>query len=176
MLYMGISDQNKKALIAGVLAVALSITGVVVMQSASAQTSNQTSTEIPDISGSVSIDNATNEFVRDNTKVPFNTAAQTALSEVDDGGVVSGRLSSVQGYLAYVFKVANFDAGTYKVVVVDAGNGSILYTSDDQTLRNGGLGGCDHGHRGGFGNGNWMGKGSSSENTESSGIAVTNSA
>jgi uncharacterized membrane protein YkoI len=166
------SSQNKKAITAGILAVTMSIAAIFVMQSASAQTNNQTSTEIPDLNGSVSIDNATNEFVQENLQVPFNTAAQTALGEVDDGTVISSRLSAVQGYLTYVFKVANYDAGTYKVVIIDAGNGDALYTSEDLTLRNGGLGGgC--GHHGGFGHGSWMGKGSTSESSESSDVEAT---
>jgi uncharacterized membrane protein YkoI len=168
---MQTSSQNKKAIVAGILAVTMSIAAVFVMQSASAQTNNQTSTEIPDLNGSVSIDNATNEFIQENLKISFNTAAQTALSEVDNGTVISGRLSAVQGYLAYVFKVANYDAGTYKVVIVDAGNGDILYTSDDLTLRNGGLGGC--GHHGGLGHGNWMGKGMTSDSRTTSDVETT---
>jgi uncharacterized membrane protein YkoI len=170
---MQTSSQNKKAIVAGVLAVTMSIAAIFVLQSASAQTNNnQTSTEIPDLNGSVSIDNATNELVQENLKVPFNTAAETALGQVDGGTVISGRLSAVQGYLTYVFKVANYDAGTYKIVIVDAGNGEVLYTSDDLTLRNGGLGGC--GRHGGSGHANWMGKGSTSERTGTSEVETTN--
>lgn len=154
---METSSQQRKAIMFGILAATLSIAAVFVMQSASAQTGNQTSTQIPDLKGSVSINNATNEFIKENVKVPFNTAAQTAVGEVDNGMVISGRLSAVQGYLSYTFKVANYDAATYKVVIIDAGNGAVLYTSEDLTLHNGGLGGC-WGHHGGFGHGNWMGK------------------
>jgi len=167
---METSSHHKKAIVAGILAVTLSITAVFFIQSAFAQTDNQTSTQIPDLKGSVSINDATNAFVKENVKVPFNTAAQTALGQVDGGTVISGRLSAVQGYLSYVFTVANYDAGTFKLVIVDAGNGAVLYTSDDLTLQNGGLGGgC---HHGGFGHGDWMGK--TSESHMTSGIATTN--
>jgi hypothetical protein len=167
---MATSSQNKKAIVAGILAVTMSITAVFFFQSASAQTGNQTFSQLPDLKGSVSIDNATNEFVKEKVKVPFNTAAQTALGEVSGGSVIAGRLSAIQGYLSYVFTVANYDAGTSKVVIVDAGNGSVLYTSDDLPLRNGGIGGgCHHGW---FGHGNWMGK--TSESHETSRIATPN--
>jgi len=171
---METSIQYKKAILVGILAVTMSITAIFVMQSASAQSSNQTSstTQIPDLKGSVSIDNATNDFVKNNVKVPFSTAAQTALGQVQNGAVISGHLSSVQGYLSYVFKVANYDAGIYKVIIVDAGNGKVLYTSSDLTLHNGGLGGgC--GHHGGFGHGNWMGKETSSGTSQSTVIPIT---
>lgn len=169
---METSSHNKKAIMAGILAVTMSVAAIFVMQSAAAQTNNNsTSTEFPALDGSVNIDNATNEFVQENLQVSFNTAAQTALGQVDNGTVISGRLSAVQGYLSYVFKVANFDAGTYKVVIVDAGNGDVLYTSDDQTLRNGGLGGC--GHRGGFGHGHWMDKGSKSDSSATNNVETS---
>src|SRR6185503_11706927 len=154
---MQISGQ-KKAMVVGIVAVIMSVTAILMVQSASAQTSNQTSTKIPDIKGSVSIDNATNQFLEENVKVSFNDASQTAVGEVDGGSVLSGKLTAVQGYLSYVFKVANFDAGTFKIVIVDAGNGSILYTSDNLALRNGVLGGEGCWSHDGFGHGHWMGK------------------
>ncbi len=172
---MQTSSQYKKAIVAGILAVTMSIAAIFVVQTASAQTGNQTSNEIPQLNGSASIDNATNEFVKANVKVPFNTAEQTALGEVQNGAVISGHLSSVQGYLSYVFKVANYDTGTYKVVIVDAGNGKVLYTSDDLALRNGGIGGgCWH--HGGFGQGKWMDKGATTSGNSMATAVETTSA
>ena len=173
------SNQKKMAIVAGILAVTMSITAVFIFQTASAQTtSNQTSSttsQIPQLNGSVSISNATNQFVKDNVKVPFNTAAQTALGQVNNGVLISGRLSSVQGYLSYVFKVANYDAGTYKVVIVDAGNGKVLYTSDDLTLMNGGLGGGGCWHNGGSGYVNWAGKSTTSGSSQTGSTVKTSS-
>lgn len=147
------TSQNKKVIVAGVLAATLSLAAVFLLQPALAQTT----TDIPDLNGSVSINNATNEFIKENVKVSFGAAAETALGQAQ-GSIISGHLAPVQGYLTYVFKVANYDAGTYRIVIVDAGNGSVLYTSEDLTLRYGGFGaGC--GQHGGFGHGNWMGKG-----------------
>jgi len=149
---------------AGVAMVAAAFAWLFVPQlisQASAQTGNQTGT-VPQLKGSVSIQNATNDFVKNNVKVSLVDAANTAKGQVTNGVVTGGRLTEVQGYLAYVFTVANYDAGTMKMVVVDAGNGSVLYTSNDIQLYNGGMGGYGCGHHGGFGYGHsWKGSMSS---------------
>jgi uncharacterized membrane protein YkoI len=142
-------------------------------QTTSSPTTNQANT-IPQLNGSVSIRNATNDFVKNNVKVAFNDAANTAKAQVPNGVVIGGGLSEVQGYLTYVFKVANYNAGTMKAIIVDAGNGKVLYTSNDMPLYNGGLGGgfgCGgHGghhfrHFGGFGYGYNEGHGMSGSTT-----------
>ena len=111
---------------------------------------NQTRTGIPQLNGSVNVQQQTNQFLRDNLRVPFATALETAQAEVQNGTAISGRVGVVQGYLVYIFKVANFDAETSRIVIVDAGNGSVLYTSQDIPLHNGGLWGygCGGGHKG----------------------------
>lgn len=148
---------DSKAVIAGILAAFLLSAAFVLVaqQPAMAQESSNSTRSgakaIPEIQGSVSVpQNVTNAFVRDNLGVPFSTAINTAQGQVEDGTVIGGRLGVVQGFLVYTFKVANYDAGTYRVVIVDAGNGSVLYTSEDLTLRNGGLG-CGWGRHSGHG-------------------------
>ncbi len=165
------THNDKKVVIAGILAAVLSITiaAVLLMQSASAQTNstqyNQMTSQLPQINGSVNIQQQANKFVQDNVKVPFNTASSTAQSQVDGGTVIGGHLGVAQGYLVYIFNVANFDAGTSHIVIVDAGNGQVLYTSEALPLHYGGLGGgfggCHDGegwhHHGGYGM-NWSGQ------------------
>ena len=165
---------NKKVVMAGIMAAVLSVAAVLIMQPALAQT-NSTATA-PELRGSVSIANATNDFVRDNVKVSFNDAASTAQSQVSNGVVLGGKLTVAQGFLVYSFNVANYDAGTSRIVIVDAGNGSVLYTSDEMPLHYGGLGGFGGcGHHGGFGHWNGMGKQMTSSSDESSDVE-TNSA
>lgn len=141
-------NQNKKIVVPAALAVlAVAIVGVVVLSPISVLAQNSTNTTnnnaqtVPNITGSVSIRNATNEFVKNNVKVSFSDAANTAKAQVTNGVIVGGRLSDVQGFLAYTFSVANYDGGTMKLVIVDAGNGQVLYTSNDLALYNGGIGG-----------------------------------
>ena len=164
---------GKKAavVVVAVLAVALSTTAVLMLQQpalAQNQTSNATSSAIPDLKGSVNVQNATNDFIKQNVKVSFTDAANTAQSKVDNGAVVGGRLAVVQGYLTYTFNVANYDAGTSRIVIVDAGNGQVLYTSNEMPLHYGGLGGFGCGWHGGYEhNWNGMAKGTTSSSGSS---------
>lgn len=119
--------------------------------------SNQTRTGIPQLNGSVNIDQQANQFIQGNLRVPFATALETAQAEVQNGTAMSGRIAVVQGYLVYIFKVGNFDNETSRIVIVDAGNGGVLYTSQDIPLHFGGLVGygCGGEHKGfamGWGN------------------------
>ncbi|MDF2728041.1 MAG: hypothetical protein K0S84_1584 [Nitrososphaera sp.] len=106
------------------------------------------------LNGSVNIRQQSNQFIQESVQVPFATALETAQAEVGNGTAISGRLGVVQGYLAYIFKLANFDTETSRIVIVDAGNGSVLHTSGDMPLYFGGLG-CG----GGFGGGGHHHKG-----------------
>ena len=134
---------------------------------------NQTRTGIPQLNGSVNVQQQTNQFIQDNLRVNFATALETAQAQVQNGTAISGNVAVVQGYLVYIFKVANFGAETSRIVIVDAGNGSVLYTSGDVPLHIGGLGGygCSGGGGGGheaFGN-HWSNydRGAASDNTRS---------
>lgn len=110
---------------------------------------------MPEINGSVSVANETSDFVNENVKVPFVAAAETAQGQVDDGRVLGGHLDVVQGYLVYTFFVANTGNQTGHSVIVDAGNGEVLYTSESQPL--GSFGHSMYGQRGGHDHGGWHG-------------------
>jgi uncharacterized membrane protein YkoI len=145
--------------------------------STAAQSNQTTRMEIPQLNGSVNVQQQTNQFLQDSVQVPFPTALQTAQTEVGNGTAISGHLGIVQGYLVYTFKLANFDAQTSRIVIVDAGNGSVLYTSGDIPLFFGGGGlGCSgggygEGHHRGFGShgGNYDKYGRTSDGSNSSG-------
>ena len=162
---MTTNNSNKQVAVLGGIAIALAIAALVLsvpLREISAQETNSTQpnpmrTEIPQLNGSVNVREQANQFIQDNVQVPFATALETAQAEVGNGTAISGRLGIVQGYLVYIFKVANFDAETSRLVIVDAGNGAVLHTSRDMPLYFGGLGcgggggGGGHHHRG-FGN------------------------
>src|ERR671924_1817782 len=153
------SNSNKHVVVVGGIVIALAIGALVTpvaLREISAQETNtnttQTSpmrTEFPQLNGSVSVDQQSNQFIQDNVRVAFATALQTAQAQVGNGTAISGSLGVVQGYLVYIFKLANFDAETSRIVIVDAGNDSVLYTSQDIPLHNGGLWGygCGGGHK-----------------------------
>jgi uncharacterized membrane protein YkoI len=170
--------RNTQFLMLGGLALALaglfatmSLHEILAQETNSTQSNNQTTTTgIPQLNGSVNVQQQTNQFIRDNLRVPFATALETAQAEAENGTAISGQVGIVQGYLVYIFKVANFDAETSRIVIVDAGNGSVLYTSQDMPLHNGGLGGygCGGGHHKGFGK-HWdnYDRGTTSDNSSS---------
>jgi uncharacterized membrane protein YkoI len=89
---------------------------------------------LPQINGSVSIANETSNFVNENVKVSFIAAAQTAQGQVTNGTVLGGHLGTLQGYLVYTFFVSGIDNQTGQLVVVDAGNGNVLFTSAGQSF------------------------------------------
>ena len=125
--------------------VSMSLHEIFAQETNSTAQANQTRMEIPQINGSVNVREQSNQFIQDSVQVPFATALETAQAEVGNGTAISGRLGVVQGYLVYIFKVANFDADTSRTVVVDVGTGAVLYTSADMPLFFGGLG-CGGGH------------------------------
>jgi uncharacterized membrane protein YkoI len=152
------NSNNKQVAVFGGIAIALAIAALVLpvqLQEISAQVTNSTQpnpmqTQIPQLNGSVNIPEQSNQFIQQSVQVPFATALETAQAEVGNGTAISGHLGVVQGYLVYIFKLANFDAETSRIVIVDAGNGSVLHTSGDMPLYFGGLG-CGGGGFGGGG-------------------------
>lgn len=160
------NNSNKQVAVLGGIAIALALAALVLpipLRETSAQQTNSTQlnpmrSEIPQLNGSVNVREQSNQFIQDNVQVPFATALETAQAEVGNGTAISGNLGVVQGYLVYIFKLANFDAQTSRTVIVDAGNGSVLYTSGDMPLYFGGLGcggGGDGGHHKGFFGNHW---------------------
>jgi uncharacterized membrane protein YkoI len=160
------NNSNKQVAVLGGIAIALALAALVLpipLRETSAQQTNSTQLnpmrgEIPQLNGSVNVREQSNQFIQDNVQVPFATALETAQAEVGNGTAISGNLGVVQGYLVYIFKLANFDAQTSRTVIVDAGNGSVLYTSGDMPLYFGGLGcggGGDGGHHKGFFGNHW---------------------
>jgi uncharacterized membrane protein YkoI len=158
---------NKKAIIlAAVLAVG-ALSAVLVASSlaqANAQQEQQQRMMIfgeglPQINGSVSVANETRNFINENVKVSFVEAAQTAQGQVTNGTVLGGHLGVVQGYLVYTFFVADTASQTGHLVIVDAGNGNVLHTSEGLSFGSFGhpmMFGLWGGH-GGFGD--WHGQG-----------------
>jgi uncharacterized membrane protein YkoI len=122
---------------------------------------------IPQINGSVSVANETSNFINENVKLSFVEAAQTAQGQVTNGTVLGGHLGVLQGYLVYTFFVADTENQMGHLVVVDTGNGNVLYTSEGQSFGSfdhpmpfgplGGNGGIGHWH--GQGKPHWFGGG-----------------
>ncbi len=90
--------------------------------------------EMPQINGSVSVANETSNFINENVNVSFVEAAQTAQGQIANGRMFGGHLGLVQEYLVYRFFVADTSNQRIHLVVVDAGNGDVLFTSQGRSI------------------------------------------
>jgi hypothetical protein len=116
---------------------------------------------MPKITGSVNVGDAIKNFTSDNQKVPFSAASATAEKQVINGKVLGGHIGIAQGYLVYTFFVVNPENQTGYKVIVDPGNGQVLYRSQGNalgTFGHGGPGMFGHGGPGMFGHdgAKWM--------------------
>src|SRR5215216_2166053 len=89
---------------------------------------------IPKINGSVNVKDGIRNFFTENAKTPFITAAQTAQNQIANGTVLGGHIGVTQGYLTYTYFVANPTNDTAHIVIIDAGNGQVLYTSEGKQI------------------------------------------
>ena len=90
--------------------------------------------EIPEISGTISITEQSNDY-SDKAEIALSVAMAVAENSVENGKAMWGKLDVVQGFLVYKIGVlANDD--TYHKVLIDGGNGELLYVSDGVTKDN----------------------------------------
>jgi uncharacterized membrane protein YkoI len=89
---------------------------------------------IPTINGSISVKDSIKNFIKENVKIPFISAAETAQKQIANGTLLGGHLGVTQGYLTYTYFVIDPVKETVQKVIVDAGNNQVLYTSEDQHI------------------------------------------
>jgi len=125
---------------------AIAIASVLTVSSAMAQTATtpNTTTTPPQIQGSVNLQ----KLMQSSVKEKFSDAENVALSKIPNGNVINGKLGVVQGSLVYQFTIVD-DKNLVYQVIVDAGNGNVLYTSQGQQMGTEGMlgmgGACKHG-------------------------------
>jgi hypothetical protein len=100
--------------------------------------------QLPKITGSINVMQSTKNIIKDNLKIPFSQAADTAGKQIANSTVIGGRLGVVQGYLAYTFFGVNPGTHTAYLTIVDAGNGKVLYTTQGQQMGGGFFGASRH--------------------------------
>ena len=98
------------------------------------------------LKGSISVQNFTNGTIS-KAKVSISSAAEIAQKQVPNGVVTGGRLTEAQGFLVYAFNVSDVSNQTSSLVLVDPGNGNVLYTGSLPQAGSDGLG-CPHGASG----------------------------
>jgi uncharacterized membrane protein YkoI len=89
---------------------------------------------MPKINGSVSVGEAIKNFLEENAKISFLTAAQTAQNQIANGTVLGGHLGATQGYLTYTYIIVDSAKDSVYKVIIDAGNGHVIYTSEGQQI------------------------------------------
>jgi uncharacterized membrane protein YkoI len=127
----------RRSIVIPAIAVAAVLIAGMAAGTAFAQVQNKATT---DIKGSIDVRGTMQNYIKDNLKVSFATAADTAAAQVKNGTMVSGNLGIVEGFLVYKFFIVNSDTHTGNMVIVDAGNGQVLYTSDDIQMNAHGVG------------------------------------
>jgi len=96
------------------------------------------SDQLPPISGSVNVGDTIKNYINTSKKVSFIEAATTAQKQVTNGFIVDGSLDVEQGYLVYTFDV-NTSNNVRHEIVIDAGNGQVLYKSDAMPVESHGM-------------------------------------
>jgi hypothetical protein len=117
---------------------------------------------IPKINGSLSIEDNITNFLKDGAKMPYITAVQSAQNQITNGSVLVGHLGIIQGYLAYTYDIVDSSTDTLYKVIVDVGNGQVLYESEGREIgasKQPMFGTFEHEKGNGFGDGSWNGFG-----------------
>jgi len=138
------SLNGRTKLLAMILSVAVIATvgaSYAFAQTAGTTPSTPSQTAPPQIQGSVNLQ----QMLLSSVHTKFTDAANTAAGAVTNGQVLGGSLTVIQGSVVYTFKV--FDGTNIYSVIVDAGNGKVLYTSQGHPMQLGALLG-DGGHYG----------------------------
>ena len=144
-------------LAAGVIAAVLAASSIVQATAQQQRKMMWSGEGMPQINGTVSVADEASSFINENVKVSFVQAAETAQGEVADGKVLGGHLGVVQGYLVYMFFVADTANQMGYLTMIDAGNGDVLYTSEGKSFSS--FGHPMAGPWGGHGYGGWHGPG-----------------
>jgi uncharacterized membrane protein YkoI len=130
---------SDKRLLAVILGVAVFATvGVSLAYAQTAGTTSGTNSTTPQIQGSINL----KQMLLSSIQTKFTDAANTAAGAVTNGQVIGGNLAVIQGSVVYNFKV--FDGTNIYSVIVDAGNGKVLNTSQGHPLQMGSLFGMGH--------------------------------
>ena len=89
--------------------------------------------DIPEIEGTVPVGESIRENI-ESVKIDALQAGAVAAESIEEGKVLFGGVIPTQGYLVYHYAVSSPTDDQLYRVVVDAGNGEILHTSDGISL------------------------------------------
>jgi len=158
--------KNKKVVIPAIIGLASILVLTSLSPILAIDGSSTNASQMPQIAGSVNVADTMKTFIKEHRTISLSVAASTAESQVTNGAAIGGHVGIVQGYLVYNFFVVDTENETGYNIVVDAGDGKVLYKSDGIALKemgkSFGFGSFGHGSFGhesfgkhGFG-GKWM--------------------
>lgn len=128
--------KNKKILIPAIAAITLLAVVVGAFNPISALADpfakNQ---EMPEITGSVNIADTMKDYIKEHRTTSFSDAATTAEKQVSNGVVVGGHVGIIQGYLVYTFGVIDTESDAIYMIMIDAGNGTVLHKSEGISMK-----------------------------------------
>ena len=128
--------KNKKIVIPAViglasLAVVLTVFSPILAIAESPTNASQT----PQITGSVNVAETMKTFIKEHRTISLSVAASTAENQVTNGTAIGGHVGISQGYLVYNFFVVDTENGTGYKIMIDAGDGKVLYKSDGMDMK-----------------------------------------
>jgi hypothetical protein len=128
-------SRTTKLAIIGVVAAGLVAAAIATVFPIAIAVSPLKGSQMTNLTGSVNVKDAIKNFIKENQNVTFSEASQTAQGQINNGTVVAGRLGITQGYLVYTFLVVDSGNETMSKVIVDAGNGQVLHTSEPHAMK-----------------------------------------
>jgi len=123
--------KKPKLLISTILTLSI-VTAIVAFSPLDATAEYWKQHDMPEISGSLPASDSTQENI-EMEKIHFSVATAVAENAVTDGQAIKGKLGAVQGFLVFKFGIVDGD-GLFHKVIVDAGNGFTLYTSEGKSI------------------------------------------
>lgn len=123
--------KKPKLLISTILTLSI-VTAIVAFSPLDATAEYWKQHDMPEISGSLPASDSMQENI-EMEKIHFSVATAVAENAVTDGQAIKGKLEAVQGFLVYKFGIVDGD-GLFHKVIVDAGNGFTLYTSEGKSI------------------------------------------
>lgn len=120
--------MNKKITISSIAAI-VAITAVLAVSLPVDVLADYKEYSYPEISGSIAVGDSDYQGLE---QITLSDAMRIAQGQVTDSNAMWGDLKVIQGYLVYKVGLLSDDDKFYKVLV-DAGNGDVLYVSDAKT-------------------------------------------
>ena len=151
MTKIDLNKVKKRVILSAVIIAAVVILGVlsanpVISFVTAIQSSNITLNESgwgkfveqsPKINGSINVLEKAQDAIENDLKISFVQAADIATGQSDNDTILlDGHLGVRQGYLVYKFFSLNPTNHTGYKTIVDAGNGAVLYKTEDMQIMN----------------------------------------